>query len=92
MAVSTKKARFRIERLEERIAPGALCGVKGGSKGGGSRGGHSRGGSRGGNSHGNGKNPSHHAGGSHHGHSKVKGGSHCAPPPCCVTKDPCSCC
>jgi len=62
-------ARFRIIRLEERIAPSSLCGCRGGSKGGGSKHG---GGSKcaGGSHHGG----SHH-GGSHHGGSGFRGGS-----------------
>jgi hypothetical protein len=57
-----QQTRFRIVRLEERIAPSACCGCKGGSKGGGSNHGGSH---HGGSNH----------GGSHHGGSH-RDGSH----------------
>ncbi len=47
------RKKFRIERLEERIAPSALCVVRGGSKakGGSHKGGSHKGGSHKGGSH-----------------------------------------
>ena len=62
-------ARFRIIRLEERIAPSSLCGCRGGSKGGGSK--------HGGGSHHGG---SHHGGSGFRGGSN--GGCGCNVPKC----------
>ena len=46
---------FKIERLEERIAPSNFGGCDGGSKHGGSKGGSKHGGSKGGSKHGGSK-------------------------------------
>ena len=71
--------KFRIERLEERLAPSALHGCGGGSKKSGSH----KGGSHKGGSH---KGGSKLKGGSHHGGSKIGGSKVCCNPksqPCC---------
>src|SRR5688500_12094746 len=101
--VATKQ-RFRIERLEERLAPSAFNGCGGGSrKGGSNRGGSHKGGSKckgGSNKGGSRCKGGSHKGASHKGGSKCKGGSkfkggsgRCVPrPPVCVTPktQPCS--
>lgn len=84
METTPKKARFRIERLEERIAPSALSSCRGGS--GSKHKGHS------GSKH----KCKGHSGSKFKGHSgskfKCKGHSHkCPPPPCHVPKNtPCA--
>jgi len=76
---TVKKFRFRIEKLEERIAPSKLsCACGGSSKKGGSKGKSHKGGS---------KNKSHKGGSKGHSH---KGGSNHDCNPCPVVKcDPC---
>ena len=71
--------KFRIERLEERLAPSALHGCGGGSKKSGSHKGGSK--LKGGSHHGGSHHGGSHHGGSHHGGSKVV----CNPKsqPCC---------
>src|SRR4051794_1313710 len=75
-----KKIRFRIEKLEERIAPSKFQGFCGGSKSGGSKHSgskHSGGSKSGGSRHSGGsKSGGSKSGGSHHGGSKSGGSKH----------------
>ena len=78
-----RKSRFRIENLEERIAPSKLSCFKGGSKGG------SKGHSNKGHSNKGGSKGHSNKGHSHKGGSSVRA-CPCPPPPCPVVKcDPC---
>ena len=84
-----RTARFRIERLEERLAPSAFHGCRGGSGRGSHRGGSKHGGGSKckGGSHKNGS----HKGGSSRGGSKCKPVRCAPPPPVCDPKNqPCS--
>jgi hypothetical protein len=94
MKSASGKSRFKLVKLEDRIAPTVWCGSVGGSNHGSHHGGSNKGGShhggsnKGGSHHGGSHKGGSHKGGSHKGGSH-KGGSHhggpvCPPKPCFV--------